>query len=436
MIAHSVDRLLAPAGTLLFAEGESGEVAYLIRSGSVEIFVSRPHGVLTLATRGPGEIFGEMAIIDAGPRAASARARTDCELTPVSRQQFTHRLTQVDPVLRMCLSVVIERCRGTVAMLDRCSDVDPLDKEASTWKSDFLLATSMLSLESELRLAVRCNELELHFQPIVEMEKNRLAGFEALMRWRHPECGFLPPSEFIPVAEASGLIVDLTSWCLTEVSRIAPLIARAASANPRAIDPLLFSINVSGLDIVQSSFPDSIRQALHLSGLTPNSMQLEITESVLMKEPARAAAALEACRHLGISIAVDDFGTGYSSLSHLSTLPITTLKIDRTFVRSMVTNPINRRIIKTILRLADELEISVVAEGVEDRDEARDLARMGCTFGQGYHFARPMPLEQAINLARSWGTFDGAFAGNPRRGGDGRDTTPLVFPGATVRRIR
>jgi EAL domain-containing protein (putative c-di-GMP-specific phosphodiesterase class I) len=436
MIAHSIDRLLAPAGTLLFAEGESGDVAYLIRSGSVEIFVTRPHGELTLATRGPGEILGEMAIIDAGPRAASARARTDCELTPVSRQQFTHRLSQIDPVMRMCLSVVIDRCRGTVAMLDRSGDEELLDKDALSWKNDFLRARSMLSLESELRLAARCNELELHFQPIVQFDKNRLAGFEVLMRWRHPECGFLPPSEFIPVAEASGLIVELTSWCLTEVSRVAPTIVRAALANPNAMHPLLFSINVSGLDIVQNSFPEAIERALRMSGLGPRSMQLEITESVLMKEPARAAAALDACRHLGISIAVDDFGTGYSSLSHLSTLPITTLKIDRTFVRSMVTNPINRRIIKTILRLADELEISVVAEGVEDKDEARDLARMGCTFGQGYHFARPMPLEQAINLARSWGTFEGAFVGNPRRVDGGRDTTPLAFPGAIVRRLR
>jgi EAL domain-containing protein (putative c-di-GMP-specific phosphodiesterase class I) len=436
MIAHSVDRLLAPAGTLLFTEGESGDVAYLIRSGSVEIFVTRPHGVLTLATRGPGEIFGEMAIIDDGPRAASARARTDCELTPVSRQQFTHRLSQIDPVMRMCLSVVIDRCRGTVAMLDRSDDEEPPDKDASSWRNEFLGAKSMLSLESELRLAARCNELELHFQPIVQLDKNRLAGFEVLMRWRHPECGFLPPSEFIPVAEASGLIVELTSWCLTEVSRVAPTIVRAALANPSAMNPLLFSINVSGLDIVQNSFPEAIKRALRMSGLGPNSLQLEITESVLMKEPARAAAALDSCRDLGISIAVDDFGTGYSSLSHLSTLPITTLKIDRTFVRSMVTNPINRRIIKTILRLAEELEISVVAEGVEDKDEARDLARMGCTFGQGYHFARPMPLEQAINLARSWGTFDGAFAGNPRRRDGGRDMTPFVFPGATVRRLR
>jgi EAL domain-containing protein (putative c-di-GMP-specific phosphodiesterase class I) len=398
----SLDRIAVPAGTLLFAEGDTGSSAYLIDRGRIEIFLVREGREVILAIRGPGEIVGEMAIIDRRPRSASARIAADCELVVITREQIAHRIAQTDPILRMCLGVVIARYRETVAMVDQGErrqsprDAPPLSPD------DFQSAFGALSLESELRRALRNDEFELFFQPIVRLPSRRLAGFEALLRWRHPTRGLIPPGAFIPIAEASGLIVDITDWCLTRVGRTFPEIARAALRNVGAVDPLFMSVNISGHDLARASFVGSLATMLDRTGIAPGGIKLEVTESVLMKDPVGAVAALEACRSLGLTIALDDFGTGYSSLSYLSTLPIATLKIDRSFVASMNQAPASRKIIHMILRLAEELAIPVIAEGIEEPHQEQALAELGCAFGQGYLFGRPATLDDTLALTRRW----------------------------------
>jgi EAL domain-containing protein (putative c-di-GMP-specific phosphodiesterase class I) len=398
----SLDRIALPAGMLLFGEGDAGACAYLINRGHVEIFLARDGRDVVLATRGRGEIIGEMAIIDNRPRSASARVVEDCELLVVTAEQIAHRIAETDPILRMCLGVVIARYRETLAMLDDEAARQPPRRGAPASCDEFKAALNTLSLESELRRALHKNEFELFFQPIVRLPTRRLAGFEALLRWRHPTRGLVEPGEFIPIAEASGLIVEMTAWTLGQVGRIFPTILAAALHNVGAVDPLFMSVNISSHDLARPTFVHSVAAALASAGVAPGSVMLEITEGVLLKEPLKAVAALSARRRLGLNIAIDDFGTRYSSLSYLSTLPITTIKIDRSFVRSMTQEPTSRKIIQMILRLAEELDRPVVAEGIEYAHEERLLADFGCAFAQGYLFGRPAPLEETLALTRTW----------------------------------
>jgi EAL domain-containing protein (putative c-di-GMP-specific phosphodiesterase class I) len=405
-MAHEDSCLFLPSGALLFQEGDAGAAAYLIEAGQVEIFLRRDGRDRTLALRGTGEIVGEMAIIDGRPRSASARAAQDCTLVPVTSEQLTQRSMAADPILRMVLGVAIDRCRQTLAALGptQVAFASGAAPSFETWVpgpvSDAAIGT--LRLEREIRRALRQREFVLFFQPIVHLRSRRLAGFEALVRWRHPERGLVPPGAFIPAAEAGGLIVELTAWCLAEVGRVLPDILAAASANPGAVEGPFVSVNVSGHDLAQAGFSDSLQSLLRATGVAPSALKIEVTESTLMQEPKRACMALGACRALGMGIAIDDFGTGYSSLSYLSTLPVTTLKVDRSFVQPMARNPTSRRIVGTILRLADELGISAVAEGIEHEAEAAALAAMGCEYGQGYLFGRPAPLRATIDLIGGW----------------------------------
>jgi EAL domain-containing protein (putative c-di-GMP-specific phosphodiesterase class I) len=384
-------------------------MAYLIKSGVIEIFLTRDGQDLPLVLRGPGDLVGEMAIIDQRPRSASARVIEDCELSMITEEQVSHRIANTDPILRMCLGVVIERYRETVAMIARGGSGAPSGtaKPMAT-SAEFEKAIRTLSLENELRRALANNEFEIYFQPIVQLPLRQLAGYEALIRWNHPERGIVSPGEFIPVAEACGLITDITSWCIEEIGRQFPRIQASAFGNVGLREPLFLSLNISGHDLAHEAFTGKLSAMMKATGLRPEALKLEVTESVLMKEPIKAAAVLAQCRDLGLRIAIDDFGTGYSSLSHLSTLPITTIKIDQSFVRSMILDPTSRKIIQMILRLAGELDIPVIAEGIEGEHEAGELCRLGCAFGQGYLFGRPQPISVTLPLTREWRAADAA----------------------------
>ena len=270
----------------------------------------------------------------------------------------------------------------------------------------------------------------------MHLETGGLHGFEALTRWNHPRRGIVLPNDFIAAAEQSGLIVGITEWCLHEVTRIFPAIAAAALHNRAhvrnrlALDSDLFiCVNVSGHDLVKPAFAETVRSILADAGVPPRNVKLEVTESMLMKDPQGARTILEACRQRGMGIAVDDFGTGYSSLSYLSTLPITTIKIDRGFVRDIATDPTSRKIVSTIRHLARELEIAVVAEGIETKAQADILTAMGCEFGQGYLYARPLPLPAALDLVRAWPLATGRMhrAIGTRLGAPMRLTAPEVL---------
>lgn len=404
----TLEYVVVEAGNLVFREGDRGYCAYLIEKGAVEISVIRSGESIVLARRSQGEIFGEMAIIDDKPRTATARALEDCTLLTVTREQLANRLNDADPILRMCLSVILDRFRLTLLRLGSVNHEDN-----SAFLGDIDLgeprplpqphedpAIQEIRLEREMEHALRQDDFELHFQPILDLESRRLAGFEALVRWRHRKRGLISPVVFIPTAEASGLIVPLGRWCFKEACRVLRRIDRVVTEQGGARH-LFMSVNVTGRDFAEPNFVESIATAIEDAGVDAARIKLEITESMLMHQPEQAIAALRACKARGVSIAVDDFGTGYSSLSYLHKFPIDTLKIDRSFVNEMDEEPIRLEVIRSIANLARQLGISVVAEGIESESNAVKLHALGCGLGQGYQFFRPMTEQAVIELVRN-----------------------------------
>ncbi|WP_084502300.1 EAL domain-containing protein [Fundidesulfovibrio putealis] len=255
---------------------------------------------------------------------------------------------------------------------------------------------SRLMLENDLRRALERDELFLVYQPIVNLSDLRPSGFEALLRWQHPERGLVSPMEFIPVAEATGLILRIGEWVLAQAC------ARLASwrRSIPGMDGLSMSVNLSGRQFMQRDLLGRISRILEDTGLPPSVVKLEITESVLMENAERAAEMLGEIKNLGLSVMIDDFGTGYSSLAYLRRFPVDALKVDRAFVRNLDTDRDNLHIVKAVVQLAHSLEMAVVAEGIETVKELAVLRSLRCGMGQGYHFARPLSAGAAQEYLR------------------------------------
>ena len=255
-------------------------------------------------------------------------------------------------------------------------------------------ALSLLKLETDLRRAVERQELRIHYQPIVALATQRITGFEALVRWQHPERGLVSPAEFIPVAEETGLIIPIGHWVLYEACRQMQAWQEQLSVK----QPLAISVNLSVKQFIQQDLIEQIDQILQQTGLDVQNLKLEITESVIMENTESATIMLSQLRALGIQLCMDDFGTGYSSLSYLHRFPINTLKIDRSFISSMSMNSENLEIVRTIIALARNLNLDVTAEGVETAEQLAQLRALQCEYGQGYFFSKPVDSEVAGKL--------------------------------------
>ena len=258
-------------------------------------------------------------------------------------------------------------------------------------------ASARLEMGSELREAVARGEILTHYQPIVELASGRTAGFEALLRWRSPRFGMVPPSRFIPLAEDNGAILPLGRHVLRTA-------VDAAARFDRGLDrPLLMSVNLSPHQLVADDLPGLVGEALQASGLRPEALKLEVTESAVMQNPERSVELLEQLDALGVAIGLDDFGTGYSSLSYLHQMPLSVLKIDRSFVAAMCEGGRENAIVETIVRLADSLHLDVIAEGVETADQAARLRDLGCRYAQGFLYSPAVPEAAAEALLdRQW----------------------------------
>jgi EAL domain-containing protein (putative c-di-GMP-specific phosphodiesterase class I) len=254
-------------------------------------------------------------------------------------------------------------------------------------------ALAVMQLENDLRRALARSEFKVYYQPIISLESWRIAGFEALLRWVHPEQGFISPLKFIPVAEETGLIIPVGYWVLREACEQLRSWQKEFPSTP----PLSVSVNLSGKQFAQPGLIDRIKEILAQSGIDPGSLKLEITESAIIDNTETAAAMLKQIKALGIKVSLDDFGTGYSSLSYLHRFPIDTLKIDRSFVTRM-NLPKNSEIVRTIVTLASNLGMDVIAEGVETGDQIVQLTGMNCEYVQGYLFSQPIDSESARRL--------------------------------------
>jgi diguanylate cyclase (GGDEF)-like protein/PAS domain S-box-containing protein len=257
-------------------------------------------------------------------------------------------------------------------------------------------AKARLTLEADLRRALDREELSLHYQPQVDLVSGRIVGLEALVRWQHPERGMIPPDEFIPLAEECGLVVPLGDWVL----RAACLQIKAWS--DIGVAPRQTAINVSAVQLNRGHLVKSVKDALQESGISPEQLELEITESFVLDDREQSFKSLAELKALGVCLSIDDFGTGYSSLAYLQQLEVHKLKIDLSFVRDVTTNSGNASIVKAVIALGHSLGLEVIAEGVEEEDQARYLKSLQCDVIQGYLISRPLPTDEMTRFLQSF----------------------------------
>lgn len=377
------------AGEVIMVQGDPGDCAYIIESGRVEILIENKNGEIQyVGSRGPGTMIGEMAIMDNAPRTATIRAIEDCDLLEITQEDFALRLENADPVLQMTTQVILTRYRdmvqrsqiiGDPPRLNEAEDLERTYAEGST-------AVETIKITNDFEAALKTKEISLHYQPIINLRDGHISGFEALMRWQHPEKGFISPATFIPVIEESGLIVKASAWALKESLMALTRIEHRAGFNHQ----LFMSVNFSSRDFATDDFVDSIYETISASDVAAEQVHLEITERLLMGQPDNAKDTLSMCQKAGMSISIDDFGTGYSSLSYLHYFPIDTLKIDRSFVKDMMNNESSMALVKSIIGLGKSLNMKIIAEGVENQEEAVALRELGCDSAQGYYYSKPM----------------------------------------------
>ena len=255
-----------------------------------------------------------------------------------------------------------------------------------------ILAVERHSIEVGLRRALERHEFVLYYQPKINLHSNKIVGVEALIRWQHPERGLLLPGDFISIAEDSGVILPIGRWVLREACSQAQVWLHAG------LPPVIIAVNTSAAEFGAKGFVENIRRTLAETGLEPRHLELELTESVLMRDAESANALLHMLADLGVRVAVDDFGTGYSSLSYLKQFPIDTLKIDQSFVNDVTSDPDDAAIVGAVTSMGKSLNLCVIAEGVETPEQCAFLVAQHCDEGQGYYFGRPMPPEALASL--------------------------------------
>lgn len=383
------------AGARIFTEGDAGDCAYLIEEGYVEIVRGEGRRRLVVATLGPGEIFGEMAGIDGDRRSASALALHETVLMPISAAQLDDAIQSEHPLTQLLLRSLVRRLRQDAQRSregERGADGRPVvDLSYSRVQAR---AGEYVRGLAELELAIKRQAFQLNYQPIVCLSDLSIRGFEALIRWPGANGSVRSPADFIPLAERSGMIVPLGEWVLrTGVAAWSRMRQHA-----RLPEPFYVSVNVSPVQLATEERVEKLVRLIQSSEVDTAQLRLEVTEETLLSDPEQAQSALSRLRETGVKIMIDDFGTGYSSLSYLHQFPIDSLKIDRSFVNSVVGNAKGEQVVTAVVQLAHGLGMDVVAEGLENEEELGILKAKGCEYGQGYYFSKPLPLGGALQL--------------------------------------
>ena len=417
----------------IFVQGDPGDCAYIIESGMVEILLEKDERKLVMSTLTKGEILGEMAIFDQLPRSASARAVVPTVVTAIPLEYISQKIEQSDPTVRMFLRIAMTRYRDlntrlaqvfeelstaqeevtnddwattTMQLKNVVSQFSEMQKRidsavTSPALSDMDIALSEETLtitkqgvteEKLLSAAIKRNQFCLYYQPIVDLTDNRIAGCEALVRWNHPSGQLLTPASFMEQAESSGLIVDLGYWIAEE----------ACSFQSRLVNDfnqdLFVSVNLSGKQFEDPNLIPRLSDIMRRTGASQEQMKYEITESLLMDNPEIATQSLNQLKDTGAKLAIDDFGTGYSSFSYLHRFPFDTLKIDRVFVNAMARSRKSNQIVKSLVNLSHDLDMDVIAEGIETEEQAELMRDFKTGYGQGYFYSKPVNETEFVKL--------------------------------------
>ena len=382
----STQRLVFKAGEAIFAEDDAPTTAFLIESGRVIVSTIQHGERRELGELAAGALLGEMAVIDSAPRSASAHALTDCVLIAIDRNQFAERLAAADPVVRALLMSQLTRYRSALATLT--GDVRELAPSTSV---DDAGAFDKIRLESELRAALERNELEVLLQPLMHIASNRIAGYEALVRWQHPQRGQVSPNEFIRLAEETSLILPVGDYVLARVCDM------LAELRKRGREPLPFiALNVSARQLDDPTLVDRMLEHLKARDLPPDRLEVEITESLVFNQ-TQIAALLSRCHAAGMQVALDDFGTGYSNLGPVLSLDFDRIKLDQSFTRVLHT-PRGFAMVSAIMAMTRALGCEMIAEGVELPEQLEALRELGCDYAQGWLVGKPVSLREVLDV--------------------------------------
>ncbi|OIR01399.1 phytochrome-like protein cph2 [mine drainage metagenome] len=377
----NLHREIYPSGEIIFKEGDSGDSAYIIEEGCVEVSVSS-----TQRSRiNKGELFGEIALIDQQPRTATVRAVEHTVLIPIPRKLVKELLEKTDPVVRHLLMTILERYRST-----RNQPIfDP--SRSTVFKRDTTrgVATQQLRLAHDIAEALREEQFEMFYQPICDLSSGRMAGFEALIRWHHPVDGLISPMDFLWVAEQTGQIREIGLWTLEQACLDWPTLRQRLNHHTPFV-----SVNLSPSQLTGDGFVDEVKAIVGKHRMPAPELKLELTETVIINNPELALQLLGKLTESGSTLALDDFGTGHSGLDALHRYPIGTMKIDRAFVSQMLSSPHSAKIVQSSIELAHSLKMDVVAEGIENEDERLALLELGCDYGQGWLFGKPASLRR------------------------------------------
>ncbi|MDX1490508.1 MAG: EAL domain-containing protein [Pseudohongiellaceae bacterium] len=386
------------AGEIIMTQGEMGSCAYLIQQGRVGIVVEKEDGrLLQMGTRGPGSIIGEMAIVDSQPRSATIKSLEKCTLLEITKEDFARSVDSASPIVRLISQVILMRYRDILRRSQHLISDSPEFPSPEILEREYAESINVveaIKMANEFKVAIATKQLYLNYQPIVSIETGEIVAFEALMRWQHPERGFIPPDEFIPMAEDSGLIVDATRWAVREVCH---MLGRLDAQRPD-LSKLYISVNFSTADFEEESFLEQLYTTMEQENTQPGRIAIEITERLLMRQPTNVKQTLDKCRAKGMHVAIDDFGTGYSSLSYLHQYPIDTLKIDQSFIRKMREDDSVKGLVKSIVALSENLNFRIIAEGVEELEEAQFLQELNCGLAQGYLYSRPLAEADILKV--------------------------------------
>jgi EAL domain-containing protein (putative c-di-GMP-specific phosphodiesterase class I) len=411
--AGSISRYVFPEGTTLFQKKESRECAYLIDRGEVHIYGNDEGGEdKLLCVLGEGEIFGETALIDDSPRTATAVTASEAEIFIIPRKALYQRVQGLDPIVSLLISLLIERYRVTRIHLpesikqDRIGDFIKKISKHEKLPDDVLrikstseamgVARKELKLEQELKMGLEHKQFTPVLQPILDLKDQSIVGFEALIRWEHPDKGLIMPDDFIPVAERTNVVQHLDRLMLEKACELLPELEKTAQKD----NSLFISVNLSGINFGTIDIVRTVKQTIKEAKINPNQIKLEITESALIREPKKAEEALKGLKEIGVSVALDDFGTGYSSLGYLHQFPIDVLKIDRSFVSRLHDSDKSLDIVKAIISLAKTFKLGIVAEGIELEEDVSALKDLSCDMGQGYLFSKPLSVSDTHNFIK------------------------------------
>ncbi|TVQ10491.1 MAG: EAL domain-containing protein [Leptolyngbya sp. DLM2.Bin27] len=390
-------------GETIFTEGSSADKAYIIESGYVEIFVGFGNESLHLNVLAPGDIFGEMGLIDASPRSASAKAIGPCRCIIVSATQVAERIESSSPLVRLLISMSLHRNRAYNAYLQTLANPQMrLPSPAATEKPytrshQYQQILADIKLESDLRNAVVNDELFLVYQPLLNLNTAKVVGFEALLRWQCPQRGLVSPQQFIALAEETSLILPMGDWILEHsCADLQRFQHQFDQLKPGSAD-FFISVNISVRQFQQPSFFERLIACTQRYGVEAKHIKLEVTEGIFLDE-GEAIDAIDKCRAAGFQVSLDDFGTGYSSLNYLERCEIDYLKIDQSFIQKLCSSDRAQILVGSIIDIARKLGLPTVAEGIETPAQMAALRGMGCDIGQGFLFSRPLPLAEALAL--------------------------------------